>query len=109
MSGESVTIQQLENEIEELTKKLQEKKELLSVIKTREVRNYIFVLCYWQNTRLTVTFTIFPLQAKKSEGIKSVAVDIPRYSRQIILPFVGLKGESKTALKIWQTSVSTAL
>jgi len=37
MSGESVTIQQLENEIELLTKQLQEKKDLLSVIKAREV------------------------------------------------------------------------
>lgn len=39
MSGETVTIQQLQNEIEQLSKQLKEKMELLAEIRNREVRN----------------------------------------------------------------------
>jgi hypothetical protein len=93
MSGETLTIQQLENEIEQLTQTLREKKELLAAIRTREVRRsivYTMVRC----TLCKYTLRLFSLlQARKNENMKSIAVDITRYSRQIILSFVGLKGK----------------
>lgn len=69
MNDDICSIQQLEEEIELLSKQLQQKRDLLSAIKMKE-------------------------QAYESKTDPAV-IDIPKYSRQIILPTVGLKGQQK--------------